>query len=988
MTRETNYRELGRAVFLAAIMVLSMVAMSATFAGAAAAQAGDVTTNRTTTTQTPVEPGDQVDIEVDVSASSSIIESYSEDIVDTNELTLVDAQASGNALVNSDDESFGVIYGSPTDQTTLTYTVEVDSNASDGTYEVGGQVLTSDGSTADSGTTQIEVNSSSGGGGPGPQPQPGSGPVTVDLGDLNTEPIFWHGQEVSIENIPAGDTVQIWESNQGGDRVSHVRDRTATGGTVTLNTGNLNADTWHIVRHGGTTYGPFFVSEQEIEVGFSADTTTTSTPVDLEWTDDNRGDTVDLVLSSDDLDNDDLAAAVTGASVVDGEVVVTDAEEGDSWEVNFADAGDYEITVEVFDTTASDTASVSVNDPEPGEAEFTEGVYQEEVGDVADFGLDTSGDISEVYIEMEDEHGVLDHTFSASGLDGGADISLNTFNTLQDPQAALSTSTEDVSLSQVSADSSNPSEQLKPSTVRLRLYDGEPGAGGTQVDRALIRLQEGSLDSAATWVAPGSADVTGDLGDLTDAATQRSSVAGGDYAVTQFEGSSLYGYMFDNGVFDPEDQSLSLSISDTSSPVYGSADSIEIGPGDDVSAMDGVWIRPDAANDQFFVVVDPDEFSEIESGETWDVSFSVGENNPYVGEDTSVSSSFTHTERSVSFTVAQNADDQYVVRGQDGASITGSSTAAPGTSVDVTAFFATEILDDSAEVGQDGTFSVSFDLGGYSDGEGFTMEATEDGEGVSTGEVDAVIGEPPSEPGAEAQFDVSAASPSSVALNNPAGVSYSFVNNGGQSGTVEYEVLVDGSVVDSGSMELGPGESTDAQGYSFDTSSSGDIEWEVNTQHDQRDGSTYVRPAEQEPPEASFNLAGSAPEEVTQGQRARISFSLTNTGGQSGSTSYTINVDGSEATSNSVALDAGESRTLTWSLPTTEAGDVSWEVSAAGQSIDGTLSVEAPPEPQTTGDEDDGDDDDGDDGGQPGFGLIVALFALIGAALLALRRQN
>ncbi|WP_216094830.1 surface glycoprotein, partial [Natrialba sp. SSL1] len=36
MTNETNFREKGRAVFLAALMVLSVVAMSASFAGGVA----------------------------------------------------------------------------------------------------------------------------------------------------------------------------------------------------------------------------------------------------------------------------------------------------------------------------------------------------------------------------------------------------------------------------------------------------------------------------------------------------------------------------------------------------------------------------------------------------------------------------------------------------------------------------------------------------------------------------------------------------------------------------------------------------------------------------------------------------------------------------------------------------------------------------------------------------------------------------------------
>ena len=54
------------------------------------------------------------------------------------------------------------------------------------------------------------------------------------------------------------------------------------------------------------------------------------------------------------------------------------------------------------------------------------------------------------------------------------------------------------------------------------------------------------------------------------------------------------------------------------------------------------------------------------------------------------------------------------------------------------------------------------------------------------------------------------------------------------------------------------------------------------------------------------------------------------------------------------------------------------------------MTVEEPePADDDDGAEDDGDDGETDDeGGVPGFGVIVALIALIGAAMLAARRQN
>jgi len=975
-------------VFLAAIMVISMVALSASFAGAAGAQ--QVTT-QDRTVPSEAAPGETVTVTVDASLDSAssvnFADAFSPDVADA-----AVTDAGGASFSGANTGEVFANWGS-TDTVSLTYTVTIPSDAQDGdTFEI------SDSSSSDLnlGTDTITVATDGNGQDPGDGDDEGPA-ASYSLNELDTnEPIIWQGQSLEITGITS-DTLQVWESNEAGDRAGHVGDESVSGSSVTIDTTDLEAGNWYVVRSGGTNYGPFFVTEQDVSFEFAAGSIAADGSTTLDFANDNRGEAVDLIVSADNLDADDLASILEGASVEsseDGTVRVQDVSEGDSVNADFTGvaAGDYNFTVEVADTTASDSASIEVTDINLDDANFDQGVYSEEVGDVAGMGVETAG-LNNVYVEMEDEHGVLDHTFQISGVGDSAGFSLNTWNTLPDVQDSLSTSTEDASLSEVSADSDDISEQLQPSRVNLRLYTGNPADGGTQLDRSILRLEDNSLGAATTWTAPASADVGGaDIADLVDASTQRSNVAAGDYLVTQVEASGVFGYLAGDGEFDPWGQGLSMTWTDTNEPAYGSADSLALG--DDLAVGEDVWLRQDPGSNQFFAIVSPAAVDEIGADETWNVEFGMSSANPYVDADGGISASaeFTHVARSISFDVPENDDGQLVVRPEDGVSISGSSSAAPGTEVDLTAFFDTEIRDASATVGADGTWSTSLDLGSYDAGAAFTAEAAESGQPasgvdpVTTGEVSFVTGEPPTDPGAEAEFEVSARAPTNVAFNGNAAVSYSFTNTGGQSGTVEYQVLVDGEVVDEGTADLDGGASTAAMSYSLDTGESGNIDWDVETQDDSESGTVYVREQPAEPEPASFQLFASAPSQVTQGQDAQIQFSITNTGGSAGEVEYTVDSGDNSETYTATLAPGASTDTLTWDLPTNEAGEVNWEVTAGDQSRTGTLTVEAPPEPPA--DDEDGDDGDDGDGGQPGFGLIVALFALIGAALLALRRQD
>ncbi|OAQ54533.1 hypothetical protein HTG_02980 [Natrinema mahii] len=133
-----------------------------------------------------------------------------------------------------------------------------------------------------------------------------------------------------------------------------------------------------------------------------------------------------------------------------------------------------------------------------------------------------------------------------------------------------------------------------------------------------------------------------------------------------------------------------------------------------------------------------------------------------------------------------------------------------------------------------------------------------------------------------------------------------------------------------------------------------------------------------------------SPSEPVKGDDVTGTITAENPAEDTMSEDVTFTFDGEELANDTVELEGGASDTIVDGatlLENASAGDYEWELTANGEVVeDGTLTVEDPDK----GDGDDGSDDgdDGGDDGTPGFGVGVALVALLGAAMLALRRQN
>ncbi|QLD84142.1 PGF-CTERM sorting domain-containing protein [Natronomonas halophila] len=132
---------------------------------------------------------------------------------------------------------------------------------------------------------------------------------------------------------------------------------------------------------------------------------------------------------------------------------------------------------------------------------------------------------------------------------------------------------------------------------------------------------------------------------------------------------------------------------------------------------------------------------------------------------------------------------------------------------------------------------------------------------------------------------------------------------------------------------------------------------------------------------------------VEAGEDVDVSANVTNNGDVAGNQTVSILVDDTEVDSQEVSLDVNESTTVESTISTSDlSGDVTVEVASADDSASTTLTVETEATPTATPSEGTATPEPGTatettSQDQPGFGAGLALIALLGAALLAARRN-
>ena len=555
--------------------------------------------------------------------------------------------------------------------------------------------------------------------------------VTVDSGET-----FWQGQflQFSANETSAG---EVWAVRrvQNGEVGSLATEVLLDGsGSAVFSTSNLDGqfvvvdeDEEPVVVQNGTAQGTASVEEASFEVANQtlnasfADRTvlnddSTDAVTDLRLQSNRAG--YGFYLFSENLSDQQLADIFGAVEVRDGRAVAT-REAGDDafYEADFSgvDPGTYDISVVTSDGTAEDAATVTVSEPVEGTASLDNATYTEQRGDVVRFNVTFDGvDRAIVQLGSQQVNYVSRFTVIDENGDGTATVELNTF------RAGISPDSPGIS---VVGEDSYTDFQLETDPIPNRLdaatYPIQLTVGASRTAVGSILLTERSTDGIQTWTAPDRSNVNTPA-QIGEVAAQDSDIASQDWAIVQVQASGLYGYVQNMSDLNNNETGLSMTLTDTGG--------LNVPPTE--VPLDRGQLVIDEAGDQFFVVIDSDR---LEAGTEYRANFTISAANPYVdeGNATSLVTNFTVVERSTSF------DQPVEVPASSDATVSGTSTLAPGTELTIEAFNTGRnpfLERQTATVSDDGTWEATFDLSNVPSNTSFTV-TVDDPQARTTGVV-------------------------------------------------------------------------------------------------------------------------------------------------------------------------------------------------------------------------------------------------------------
>ncbi|WP_245977507.1 BGTF surface domain-containing protein [Halopiger aswanensis] len=717
-----------------------------------------------------------------------------------------------------------------------------------------------------------------------------AGPTYNEKSDLNNKDV-WIGQEVTLELDGDYTSLQIRQGSTYSEDDDVVLENRVRNQEVTFDSSELEAGNPYNLNvtgdNGDSKWNGvvFWVESEDLNTEFTSSTVSQEGSVNVSLESDR--DTQWLNVSADGLDTDDLDNIFSNSDSNIEDVTthedddrvtlnVTGVPSDDSVEfgADFSeiDAGEYEFDFESTDSLAADNATVEVIQDD-AEVNF-EGDANGEQGEIIDITVSTqyvdSGAVQIADLEDQNFQAATEFEIDEDDLN---EITLQ-FNT-NAPNATGADDAwslhpkhddHDIELSNKAVNASE-LDEFEP----LGAYEYEMEAGtdlntssdlhednyyiddSDVTDTAFFNVNDPTpVGDVSTHVAPAGDNVEGfdNLNDTT--VTESNVVADGDHLLLNLDSFDQSGLVdsWSNGESVGEDlgnQSINITVE-------------EQDPGPNVDA--NVWsTNPDQvadsdADDLIHANVTYTDVSEydgnlvlalnyedagLEADESYDLTYSVSEDSPYVDsedEEVEIEDSFTIEEPELEWD-----DSAEEVPNSANADVTGETNVAPGSEIDTNARSSGNFTDsEDAIVAEDGTFTATYDFSEYDAGITFDLTAThaDRNEFDSNYEDDLrhqiestlVDAEEPL-----IQLDTSA--PEEVTVGDDATLDVTVANNGGAADEVEIGVDIAGESVDSQTVTLEPGDEW-SQSYSFDTSEAGDIEWGVTAGDDSASGTLSV----------------------------------------------------------------------------------------------------------------------------------------------------
>jgi len=734
MTDDNTYRTKGRAVFLAAIMVLSMVAVPIGFAGAATAQAGN---------DASVDINRQV---LDTSTGNTVTVASASGVTDPYTVAIHNVTASGEpeeilAFVEvSGNQTDLEISGVDIDETqTLAAAVH---NGTD----TGGD-LNTDPEVVDTATIRV-----------------------ADQEQTTDGQLIWQGQavryDIATDTSGAGtDNLQLRQGEpddvNDSDGNSLVTELSVDdNGQVYIQTGDLEAGRYFISNDGGTsalTDSRFEVAPQSVDADWDSERVSNEgerTEADL--TVESNRDDYDVEVSAEGLDADDLDEIFPNADTVDQDddvVVFEGVSTNETIEANFTDADgdDYNFTVSAADTTAEDDAPLEVTAIE-GDVTFNQDIYETAAGDVTNVTLELE-DTDEVvlfvggsevnYIERvrltdENENGSVTVNINSrnAGLNDSDESSLgNAYEAGDGTEVEVlgledSEDYDDLEINETLNDPIEPaSYEIAAGTTASYTISNNNLVVDDEVAISSLELVEPELSGVRIHTAPTAdaddQDLNELLGQVSKGDQDPTEVALEDRVVVQIEITGVYG-TFD----DPQslaDSPATISVEENSSSP--NRDPIQFNVSE-VEDSEKVQLIPSQEAGSVFVVIDLRDVEaadgdqnrgEVRAEQEYNASITFNDSAAYYTDETANSSEFELIERSGEFD-----NEPYNVTSAENQTVSGTTTIAPNTEIGVRVRSSGNtspnfVKTTNVDVQEDGTFNASFDFSDQSVGDTYTV---------------------------------------------------------------------------------------------------------------------------------------------------------------------------------------------------------------------------------------------------------------------------
>ncbi|MFD1597542.1 BGTF surface domain-containing protein [Halobellus rarus] len=424
---ERNYTRKARALFLAALMVFSVFAGTVAFAGTTAASV-DSLDNASATDVDAYSASAEQEVTFDVGVADGEEDTFTIDVSTVDDITLndvagvessnpdevsVSASTDGDTaeITTTDENDDGV------SEATITVTLDVDTDGVAHTVDIGAYTVNEDGGAATADTNTFSVI-------------PPDGDQTLDSGST-----FWAGQELALgtgAELSANDELQVREWDTSGDtnRIGGLEEEFSLDGdgVATLDTGDYDDGEYIIVDADNSNNAVEFTD------GFASATSTTAADyggytfeittqnLDVEIDEDSVTDDGENAVTEIDVDsnraNYELNVSANGDLDVSELSDIFVANGDYQLEDDNANDDDDEITITLDGTTAEgDGQEISFEGIDAGEYDFTFSVpdstaessdtvevTEQDIDSAFSQGVssDTAGDIAEFTVELED----------------------------------------------------------------------------------------------------------------------------------------------------------------------------------------------------------------------------------------------------------------------------------------------------------------------------------------------------------------------------------------------------------------------------------------------------------------------------------------------------------------------------------------------------------------------------------------------------------